>query len=92
MLSHEQIRSRLTGAEAQERLAALEHERWSRWQRYLHDQCRRQDDGSLVIPPDLVERWEGQMNTPYAELSAAEQQSDLEQVETYLPTVIDILR
>lgn len=32
------------------------------------------------------------MNTPYAELSAAEQQSDLEQVETYLPTVIDILR
>jgi Zn-dependent M32 family carboxypeptidase len=92
MLSHEQIRSRLTTAEAQERLAALEHERWSRWQRYLHDQCRRQDDGSLVIPADLVERWEGQMNTPYAELSAAEQQSDLEQVETYLPTVIDILR
>lgn len=92
MLSHEQIRSRLTAAEAQERLAALEHERWSRWQRYLHNQCRRQDDGSLVIPSDLVERWEGQMNTPYAELSAAEQQSDLEQVETYLPTVIDILR
>ena len=92
MLSHEEIRARLTAAQAQDRLAAIEHERWSHWQRYLHDQCERRDDGSLIIPADLVDRWEQQMNTPYASLSPDEKRSDLEQVENYLPAVLDLLR
>ena len=44
-----------------EHLAAIEHERWSYWQRYMHSKGVRQADGSLTIPAHLVERWEKQM-------------------------------
>src|SRR5690606_24987196 len=70
-----------------EALAALEHERWAHWQRYLHDQCERRDDGALVIPAELATRWAMQMSTPYAELSEEEKASDREQVYRYLPTI-----
>lgn len=70
-----------------EALAALEHERWSHWQRYLHDQCERQADGALLIPAELAARWAIQMSTPYAELSEEEKASDREQVLRYLPTI-----
>ena len=70
-----------------ESLAAIEHERWSHWQRYLHAQCRQQADGSLTIPAELVARWSAQMSTPYAELSEAERESDREQVHRYLPII-----
>ena len=70
-----------------EALAAVEHERWSHWQRYLHAQCERGADGSLTIPADLVQRWTEQMNASYAELSDREKDSDREQVHRYLPTI-----
>lgn len=70
-----------------EELAAIEHERWSHWQRYVHEKGTQQSDGSLVIPAELVERWERQMETPYAKLSPNEKESDREQVRKYLPTV-----
>lgn len=69
------------------RLAAIEHERWSHWQRYMHDKASRQEDGTLLIPADLVARWEKQIETSYADLSADEQKSDREQVERYLPII-----
>jgi hypothetical protein len=72
-----------------EKLADAEHERWSHWQRYLHSKCERTDDGSLVIPAHLVERWETQMNTPYSALSEEEKESDREQVRRYLPIIAD---
>jgi len=31
-------------------LAAIEHERWAHWQRYMHDKGNRHPDGSLVLP------------------------------------------
>ncbi len=32
-------------------LSEVEHERWARWQRYLHSKCTAHgDDGSLLIP------------------------------------------
>jgi hypothetical protein len=74
-----------------EELAGVEHERWAHWQRYLHSRCARQSDGSLVIPAELVRRWESQMATPYAELSEAEKESDREQVRRYLPLLIEML-
>lgn len=70
-----------------EELARIEHERWSKWQRYMHDKALRQADGSLLIPPELVERWERQMTTPYDGLSEREKESDREQVREYLPVV-----
>lgn len=72
-------------------LAAVEHERWAHWQQYLHDRCQRTDNGSLVIPAELVERWSAQIATPYTELSEAERESDRVQVRRYLPLIIEAL-
>lgn len=74
-----------------DRLAEIEHARWAHWQRYVHDNCRHEEDGSLVIPAELVDRWEKQIATQYAELTEAERRSDLEQVHRYLPTIISAL-
>ncbi len=70
-----------------ERLAAIEHERWSHWQRYLHEKGQRRPDGSLLLPGELVSRWERQMSMPYSELSTDEKSSDREQVQRYLPLI-----
>lgn len=71
-----------------EALAAVEHDRWSHWQRYLHSKCARQDDGALLIPADLVKRWERLIATPYKDLTDEEKESDRDQVRKYLPIVI----
>lgn len=42
------------------------------------------------MPAELA-RWEIQIETPYAELSEQEQESDREQVRRCLPTIIDVL-
>jgi hypothetical protein len=72
-------------------LAAVEHERWSHWQRYVHSKCVRQSDGSLLLPADLVSRWEIQIETKYAELDEHERESDREQVRKYLPLIASAL-
>jgi hypothetical protein len=70
-----------------ELLAAVEHERWSHWQRFVHEQCRLDRDGSLVIPPELARKWERQFSTPYDSLTEEEKESDREQVRRYLPMI-----
>ncbi len=75
-----------------ETLASVEHERWSHWQRYVHSKCIPQGgEGDLLIPADLVKRWEQQIVTPYSELTDEEKESDREQVRKYLPLIIDAL-
>jgi hypothetical protein len=75
-----------------ETLASVEHERWSHWQRHLHSKCVPQGDGgALLIPAELVRRWDKQMNTPYSELSEEEKESDREQVRKYLPLIANVL-
>jgi hypothetical protein len=91
MPSPDRIREVLEGANTVEQLAAVEHERWAHWQQYVHDQCERQDDGSLVIPAELAARWQSQIETPYTELSEREKDSDREQVRRYLPIVLEAL-
>lgn len=85
------VRDVLHAQDLIERLAAVEHERWASWQRYVHDHCERQPDGSLVIPAELASRWEMQIETMYAELSELEKDSDREQVHRYLPVLLDAL-
>lgn len=75
-----------------QKLAAIEHERWSHWQKYMHSQCEKLPDGSLKIPPALVSRWEKQADTEYHALSGKEQSSDLEQVNRYLPLIADAFK
>lgn len=91
MPSHDRIREALESKQTIERLAAIEHERWAHWQRYVHGQCERREDGALVVPAELARRWENQIETPYSELSKQEQESDREQVRKYLPTIVDVL-
>lgn len=73
----------MISTELRETLAAIEHERWSSWQQYVHTIGYRQDDGSVLLPVKLVAHWERQIDTPYADLTAVEQASDLEQVDCY---------
>lgn len=72
-----------------EQLSEIEHQRWAHWQRYVHSNSIRQPDGSLMIPADLVRRWEHQIATPYSNLSEREKDSDREQVHKYLSLIID---
>jgi hypothetical protein len=74
-----------------EKLAAVEHERWSQWQRYVHSKCTRQPDGSLLLPADLVARWEKQIATKFAELDNTDKERDREQVRKYLPVIASAL-
>ncbi|WP_247389032.1 MULTISPECIES: hypothetical protein [unclassified Bradyrhizobium] len=74
-----------------ERLAEIEHERWSHWQRYMHSKAVKQPNGTLLIPSELVQQWERQLETPYRELSEKEKESDREQVKKYLPIIAEIL-
>ena len=74
-----------------EQLAAVEHERWSHWQRYVHSKCIRQPDGSLLLPADLVARWEKQIETKYEDLAPQEKESDRDQVRRYLPLIASAL-
>ncbi|MGH2842205.1 MAG: hypothetical protein ACRDKL_01280 [Solirubrobacteraceae bacterium] len=93
MTSFEERASAALGREdLLEGLAALEHERWAHWQRYLHSKCIPGDDGSLTIPADLVTRWTAQISTPYVNLSETEKESDREQVRQSLELIDAALR
>lgn len=74
-----------------EDLARIEHERWSHWQKYMHEKGARQADGSLLLARDLVERWDRQIATTYAELTEREKDADREQVRKYLPLIVEAL-
>ena len=90
-LMQRDVQAALSSNALLEVLAAVEHERWAHWQRYVHSRCARSEDGSLVIPAELVERWTAQVSTPYAELSEPEKESDREQVRKYLPLIASAL-
>jgi len=77
----------VTEGELIEHLAALEHDRWAHWQKYVHSQGVIGDDGALTMPAELVMRWERQIATPYHDLSSSEKESDREQVKKVLPFI-----
>jgi hypothetical protein len=70
-----------------EELAALEHERWAHWQRYMHGRGILQPDGSLLLPAELVARWTRQISTSYEDLDDKQKESDRDQVRKYLPLI-----
>ena len=64
-----------------DKIAAVQHEIWSHWMKYLFSVCKSYPGGSLLIPPDKVVWWRRLMNTKYADLTPNEQRSDLEQAD-----------
>jgi hypothetical protein len=76
-----------------EALAALCHEQWSGWKDYEFSKCEpeavygdagKRDEDDLVIPGEFVRRWRRQMETPYAELSEGEKDSDRKEANKFL--------
>lgn len=67
-----------------ERLASVSHDIWSHWTRWQFEVCQKQEDGSIVIPADKVDRWSRQMYTDYKDLSEREKDSDREQADKIL--------
>lgn len=74
-----------------EDLAALSHEIWAHWMKYMDKQVveilDRDGEYWFAIPMDKHERWFRQMITPYAKLSWKEQESDRDQADK----IIDLL-
>lgn len=76
-----------------EALADKEHASWARWMAYLFSKCQpligsgKVGRPDLIIPADLVERWQRQIETPYAALSEREKQSDRDEVAHILPFI-----
>ena len=67
-------------SDTRERLAALEHEQWAHWMRYLFSRCEAIDAGpngyALVISTEDVAHWQRQIDTSYADLTEREKDSD----------------
>ena len=85
---HERRLSRSTrkgdSMSTREKLAEYAHAAWAGWMKYLFEKSSCHEDGSVTIPPDLVERWQRQASTLYADLPANEQASDLEEADKML--------
>ena len=77
--------------ELREKLAAIEHARWSDWQQYLHNKCSDNDGGGKIIPLELYLQWKRQIDTDYLFLSEKEKDSDREQVDRYWPLIVKLL-
>jgi len=75
-----------------EKGANLEHQRWAKWQEYLHSKCIKNKDGSLTIPIEFVKHWESQIVSPYSDLSEREKESDRKEVIKYLPLINQLLK
>lgn len=67
-----------------EELASYAHQAWSGWMAYLFDKSKDHEDGSVTIPPDLVERWKRQLATDYENLSEQEKESDRAEADRML--------
>lgn len=68
-----------------EQLAAIEHERWSDWQKWCHKVLRENCPSAEL--EKVLQRWDKQIATPYTLLTAAEKASDMEQVDRYWPLI-----
>jgi hypothetical protein len=72
-----------------EALAAIEHDRWSGWERY-RERCVAQvrRDGDTETHED---RWRRQRETPYEKLSEREKESDRAEVRKTLSAIKEFL-
>lgn len=78
----------MTPEERREQLAALAHAQWSGWMVYLFNMSHSNGDGTIIIPATLVARWQGQIATPYEELSEREKDSDRVEADKVLTLMV----
>lgn len=77
---------------AREDLASLCHAQWSGWMKYLFSKCQdATETGATIIHPDYENRWVRQMNTPYADLSEEEKESDRKEADRFMPYILAAL-
>lgn len=67
-----------------EQSAAIAHEQWSGWMKYLFEKSTQNADGTVTIPKWAVDRWTRQMNTEYNKLSEQEKESDRIEAKKYM--------
>lgn len=80
-----------------EELAALEHQQWAHWTKYMLDTLSHILELGFIIGPGLhpdvvgvrecVQRWRRQIDTPYADLTEEEKASDREWADKVLNIV-----
>lgn len=68
----------------QEALADLVHQMWASWMQHVFGVAEEMPDGSVKLSEASVRRWKRQIETNYAQLSAAEQDSDRREAERIL--------
>jgi hypothetical protein len=73
--------------DSREQLAALAHEQWAAWMKYLFEKSIDGGDGSVEIPALYVARWKRQMNTSYLNLSEKEKESDRAEADKVLRVI-----
>lgn len=61
----------------EDEVAAVVHEAWSHWMRYLLSRGKPVVGGVLLLQGD-VDKWRGQVETDYGDLSEEEKASDKE--------------
>lgn len=69
-----------------EKIAAVQHEIWSHWMRYLFTVTIATKAGE-EIPLSYVARWERQMETVYKDLTEKEKESDRHQADKVLEVI-----
>ena len=72
----------MTKQELKEKLADIEHQRWSAWHKYSRSKWT----------PEMIMRWHKQAETPYNKLSEEEKDSDRKEVEKYFPLLEQFLK
>lgn len=80
----------MTDNEFREQIAALAHEVWASWMRYLRSKCTTYDEprGTIILPACFMVRWERQMNTPYPDLPEEEKGFDRKIADQYIKLMI----
>lgn len=79
---------RLLSEEFIEKLADYEHDRWSRWHKYMMSKTITNFDGSVTIPSEFVKRWNRQSITHYNNLSETEKDSDRKEAKIIVGELI----
>jgi hypothetical protein len=70
--------------ELRESLASTEHDRWSRWMKYLFTKGKLSQDGTFILEKESYDRWLRQSETDYSDLSTSEKDSDRKEADNTL--------